>query len=243
LSRRHHSPLGFAVWRLVTRRESAGSMLARLFGGSAIRAPLTRAIRHGSLVTGELCGPVYESDGRAYRPPSRLPEDDIDRDLGSLCSARILASFLLYAERTDPRTRKGSGSQMWQGNHARRLRLTTERAEPREDGTLPPPGGVREVQRYARLLVGAGVIELLQPNAANVPEGMRAHANAIGDQWAYNLVTLLHALPLALQNALRRWRGLAEIFPPPRPLALDVELEARVLDRIDRALGPPPLSR
>lgn len=216
MSRRHRSPLGWLVWRLMSRRESAGQMLARVFSAAPVlRAQLTRAIRHGSLVTGELAGPVYEPNGASWRPPSRAPEDDIRRSLDSLCAARILGSFLLYAERIDPRTRKASGSACWQGHHARRLRLTTERGELRADGTPSAPGGVREVQRYARLLVGAGAIELLQPNAANVPDGLRAKENAAGDQWAYNIVTLGAALPLELGNAIRRWRGEPEVRPLP----------------------------
>lgn len=216
MSRRHHSPLGWLVWRLMSRRETAGAMLARVFGGSALRAPLTRAIRHGSLVDGELAGPVYESDGSTYRPPSRKPEDDITRDLDSLAAARILASFILYAERMEPRTRKASGRHCWQGNHARRLRLTTTRGDVRSDGTLPPPGGVREVQRYLRILEGAGAVHTLQPNAANVPDALRACVNGAGDQWAYNLVTIGAPLPLELQNAIKRWRGEAPALVPPR---------------------------
>lgn len=218
MTRRYRSPLGWLVVRLVSRRESAGSMLARVFGSSpSLRASLTRAIRHGSLVTGELAGPVYESDGRTYRPPSRAPEDDLVRSLDSLCAARMLASFIMYAERIDPRTRKASGACNWQGHHARRLRLTTARGALRDDGTPSAPGGVREVQRYARLLEASGAITLQQPNAANVTDAMRARPNVAGDQWAFNIVTLGAPLPLELTNAIRRWRGEPPVIVPSSP--------------------------
>lgn len=216
MSRRHHSPFGWLVWRLMTRRSSAGEVLATVFRDSALRPLLTRAIRHGSFVNGDLAGPVLYSDGTSYRPPSRRVEDDITRSLESLAAARVLASFLMYAERADLSTRKASGRACWQGNHARRLKLTSTRGALRADGTRAPPGGVREVQRYARILEGAGALVLLQPNAANVPDGMRAEPNAVGDQWAYNIVTIAKPLPLDLQNVLRAWRGEAPALVPPR---------------------------
>lgn len=239
MSRRHHSPFGWLVVALVNRRVTARAVLAQYFEGSALRAPLTRAIKHGSLVTGELCGPVYESDGRTYRPPSRRPEDDFNRSLDSLAAARFLAAWLCIAERVDPRTRKASGSALWQGHTARRLRLTARRGKPRRDGTRSAPGGVREVQRYHRPLEAAGAFESHQPNAANVPDAMRARPNAAGDQWAFN-VYVVPPLPVALQQSLRRWRGEAPLVIPPRAptsSAEQIEMPAHELATQSAALA------
>lgn len=212
MTKRHRSPFGFLVWSLVKCRESAAAMLDRLFADSpALRTQLTRVLRHGSLVDGSIHGPLMFSDGTSYRAPSIDAALDVSRPLYSLCAARMLGSFLLYAERVDPITRKGSGRMLWQGHHARRLGLSTRTREPGA-----PQSGTREVQRYARLLAGGGVIELHQPNAANVPDTMRGAEKPHGDQWAYNVVRLATPLPVELRNMLARWRGLPAVVPLPK---------------------------
>jgi len=208
-------------------------MLQRLFAGSAARPGIERVLRHGSLVDGRIRGPLLFADGTRYRSAAMLAELDVNRSLDSLAAARLLADYLLYAERTNAISRKASGRTNWQGHHARRLGLSTRGSSPSS------PSGAREVQRYARLWAVGGVLRITQPNAANVPDTMRAEPNARG-QWAYNVTTLITPLPLELGDVLRRWQGMPVSAAAVRraPLPCDV-LDAAEL----AALNPMAMFR
>ncbi len=210
-SGRQHTALGFLIAPLIAGRTTARTVLDRYFKGTPIGRRLHTAIRHGSLVDGEIKGPRYTPDGEAFRPRRQLPEDDINRPLDRRAAARMLATFLIVAEAMDPRTHKAAGRHLWQGHHARRIGFSQRRN--RKTGTI---NGTREIQRYVRVLEGADAIATSQPDAENVPEYMRGQPKRStvrgkeGDHtWAYNVITLPsgYGLPVVIQRILRRWRG------------------------------------
>jgi hypothetical protein len=180
-----------------------GEVFDQLFAGSSMGAGVSRVLRHGSLVTGELLGPRYTRDGIAIPRPSWIapPSNEVTRPIESRATARLLACLLIHLERIDPKSGKACGTILWQGNTARRLGLSLR---DRGDGN---PYGAREVQRYVRLYARGEVLRVTQPNAEHVPEHMRAGKKDSG-VWAYNVIGICDALPPTIKLALEQWRGI-----------------------------------
>ena len=234
VTKRHRSALGFTIAQLKRGNVSAGDVVRDLFGDSELGRALTRAVRHGSLIDGSIQGPRYYLGGVVHRSRALGPEcDDLKRSLDGKAAARLVACALMFVERMDPDTGKASGRALWQGRAAMRLGLSTRKGS---SGTL---GGVREVQRYVRILARADVLQVVQPNADNVPAAMRgARKRSIvrgvesDRQWAYNVYRAQHSLPLPIRDALRAWRGqqVTRAQPPTHaPIVIAPELAA--LDR------------
>jgi hypothetical protein len=139
----------------------------------------------------------------------------------------MLALVLMLVERLDAHG-VACGSAIWQGSLARRLGLSTRRKQ--RGGPL---GGIREVQRYVAILEAAGVLKAHQPDAARVPDAMRARPRlsvvrgvSVARRWSYNVIRFVGALPHQLsQLAHKRTRP-----------ADHTRLEAAARSQLDRAL-------
>jgi len=229
------TPLGYLIQPLLDGRMTAGEVLDRHFSGTRVGRNLRTAIRHGSLLDGRIQGPRRDPEGQLFRPSNQRPEDDINRASHHRAARRMLATFLMLVECMDPQTQKASGRQCWQGHIQRRLKLSSRRNE--RTGTI---NGVREVQRYVRILENAEALATMQPNAANVPDYMRgAPKPSIVKRkrglhaWAYNVITLPRGfgLPIDIRNMLRRWRGLPVPSVPMPTAPIEVSAEVRELAR------------
>jgi hypothetical protein len=213
MTRRHATPLGAVVGGLLRGKLSTRTILDRHCG--AARHRLELALTRGSLVTGEI--------GKLR-----------SRELESQAARRMLATYLMHLEAYDGTT--AHGSAIWQGSIARRLALSTRRRPPTSSTPRGAPGGVREVQRYVAILEAAQLIRAAQPDAARVPDAMRARARwslvgglLVRRRWAYNVVRLL-----ALPWELLRLRALAA---RARPAVDRARLEARAMQAMRAALA------
>lgn len=221
------SALGFLIAPLIAGRTDAQGVFDRYLAGTGIGRRVMRAIRHGSLVDGELKGPKLAPPGAGmdWLPP------ELDRPWKRRSARRMLAFFFILAERMDPYTGTASGRFLWQGHQARRLGFSLRRDE------LGRLGGIREVQRYLRLFDKAEVFGRSQPDADKVPEHMRGKPKpskvrgVVSDRsWSYNKVWTIRgfALPEKIRTILRRWRGEKVPKPsgPAKPPQVPQELAA-----------------
>jgi len=182
--KQRHTPLGALIAGLLSARLSARTVIDRYFPGLQ-GTRVTTAIRFGSL-----------ADGRRR---------DRDRPLQTRAARRMLACYLMHAEQTDPRTMRASGSALWQGTQARKLGFALT---PQTNGS---PTGSREVQRYARIFVRFGVLQMHQPDAARVPDAMRgklkthrARGRDVSARWAYNVAIVCGTFSDAIRSLLTR---------------------------------------
>jgi len=184
MTRRSASPLGHLIGPLLRGRLTPLTVIDRHCGDLGAR--VLRALTLGDLTSGQL---------DRVRP----------RQLDSRCARRILATLLMYCERAD-RHGVACGREVWQGAIARRLSLSLRARAPGG-----PLGGIREVQRYTAILESAGLVRASQPDAARVPDAMRARARlsivrgaSVVRRWAYNVIRLLADLPIGLRAVRAR---------------------------------------
>ena len=195
MTRRASSPLGHLIGPLLNGRLSARTVVDRHCG--ALGGRILRALTSGNLTSCNL---------------DRVRA----RSLDTRCARRMLATLLMYLERLD-RHGVACGPAIWQGSIARRLRLSTRARAPGG-----PLGGIREVQRYTEILERAGVLRASQPDAARVPDTMRARARrsivrgaSVLRRWSYNVIRLVGELPPQLRAT------------KPRALTIDHQARAR----------------
>lgn len=184
------SPLGWAIAGLLageldtwaTMRDAAGELGERI----------VQAFTH--VRWGELTGTVQFTEHAAH-------------DAGEACVRIACAHALKALERTSPENRRACSSALFRG-HTHTINGDGERqyVPGHQAGGLSARLGrcPRTLDRHCQVLEAAGLADVWQPPALDVPKSMRGH------EYAYAVYEWRPELPRGLVETLIAWWGTAE---------------------------------